>query len=84
MVMTFFFKPVILKIYKLVLNSLTSTPQGIRQPELQELPVPSFERARGGGIPTGVVLEVVAWQPDLLSRAAKGAQEGNKPGIGRV
>jgi hypothetical protein len=37
---------------------------------------------RGGGIPG--VLDVVAWQPDLLSRACKGAQEGNKPGVGRV
>ncbi len=39
---------------------------------------------RGGGIPGGGVLDVVAWQPDLLSRACKGAQEGNKPGVGRV
>ena len=30
------------------------------------------------------VLEVVVWQPYLLSRACKGAQEGNKPGVGRV
>jgi hypothetical protein len=46
--------------------------------------MPSFECARGGGIPTGVVLEVVTWQTDLLSLAAKGAQEGNKPGIGSL
>jgi hypothetical protein len=51
---------------------------------LQEVPVQSFERAEGGGIPTGGVLEVVAWQPDLLSGTVNGAQEGNKPGVGRV
>ena len=28
--------------------------------------------------------EVVARQPDLLSGASKGAQEGYKPGVGRV
>jgi len=44
----------------------------------------ALERAEGGGIPCGGVLEVVAWQPYLLSRACKGAQEGNKPGVGRV
>ena len=44
----------------------------------------TLERAEGGGIPNGGVLDVVAWQPDLLSRACKGAQEGNKPGVGRV
>jgi hypothetical protein len=43
-----------------------------------------LERAEGGGIPGGGFLDVVAWQPDLLSRACKGAQEGNKPGVGRV
>jgi hypothetical protein len=42
---------------------------------LQEVPVQEFERAKGGGIPTGGVLEVVVWQPDLLSGAGKGAQE---------
>ena len=51
---------------------------------VQEVPVQALERAEGGGIPGGGVLDVVAWQPDLLSRACKGAQEGNKPGIGRV
>ena len=51
---------------------------------LQEVPMQALERAEGGGIPCGGVLEVVAWQPDLLSRACKGAQEGNKPGVGRV
>ena len=44
----------------------------------------ALERAEGGGIPCGGVLDVVAWQPDLLSRACKGAQEGNKPGVDRV
>jgi hypothetical protein len=51
---------------------------------LQEVPVQALERAKGGGIPSVGVLEVVAWQPDLLSGAGKGAQEGNKPGVGRV
>jgi hypothetical protein len=51
---------------------------------LQEVPVQALERAEGGGIPGGGVLDVVAWQPDLLSGAGKGAQEGNKPGVGRV
>ncbi len=45
---------------------------------LQEVPVQAFERAEGGGIPGGGVLDFVAWQSDLLSRACKGAQEGNK------
>ena len=31
----------------------------------QEVPMQSIERAEGGGIPCGGVLEVVAWQPDL-------------------
>ena len=39
---------------------------------LQEVPMQALERAEGGSI------------PDLLSRACKGAQEGNKPGVGRV
>jgi hypothetical protein len=51
---------------------------------LQEGPMQSLERAEGGSIPCVGVLDVVAWQPDLLSRACKGAQEGNKPGVGRV
>jgi hypothetical protein len=55
---------------------------------LQEVLVQALERARGGGqywgIPGGGILEVVARQPDLLSRAGKGAQEGNKPGICRT
>ena len=44
----------------------------------------SLERAEGGGIPCGGVLDVVAWQTDLLSSACKGSHEGNKPDVGRV
>ena len=44
----------------------------------------SLERAEGGVIPGGGVLDVDAWQPDLLTRVCQGAQEGNKPGVGRV
>ena len=51
---------------------------------LQEAPMQALERAEGGSIPCVGVLDVVAWQPDLLSRARKGAQEGNNPGVGRV
>ena len=51
---------------------------------LQEVHEQVLERAEGGGSPCGGVLDVVAWQSDLLSRACKGSQEGNKPGIGRV
>ncbi len=51
---------------------------------LQEVPMQVLERAQGGCIPCGGVLNVVAWQPDLLSRVCKGGQEGNKPGVGRV
>jgi hypothetical protein len=40
--------------------------------------------AERGGIPGGWILEIVARQPDLLSRAGKGAQQGNKPGVGCV
>ena len=40
---------------------------------LQEVPMQALERAEGGGIPCCGVLEVVAWQSDLLSRACKGA-----------
>ena len=40
---------------------------------LQEVPVQAIECAEGGGIPCGGVLDVVAWQPDLLSRACKDA-----------
>jgi hypothetical protein len=38
---------------------------------LQEGPMQALERAEGGSIPCVGVLDVVAWQPDLLSRAAK-------------
>ncbi len=34
-----------------------------------------------GGHPGGGILEVVALQPDLLSGAGKGAQEGKEPGV---
>jgi hypothetical protein len=37
-----------------------------------------------GGHPRWLDLEVVARQPDLWSRAGKGAQEGNTPGVGRT
>jgi hypothetical protein len=43
-----------------------------------------LELAERGGNPGGWILEVDARQPDLLSRAGKGAQEGNKPGVRRV
>ena len=34
----------------------------------------ALQRAKGGGMSGGGILEVVAWQPDLLSSADKGAQ----------
>ena len=43
-----------------------------------------LEVAERGGHSGGWILEVVAQQPDLLSRVGKGAQEGNKPGVSRV
>jgi hypothetical protein len=43
-----------------------------------------LQLAQRGGRPGGWILEVVARQPDLLSRAGKGAHEGNKPGVRRV
>jgi hypothetical protein len=46
--------------------------------------VHTLELAERGCSPCGWILEVVARQPDLLSRAGKGAQEGNKPGVGGV
>jgi hypothetical protein len=42
------------------------------------------ERIRGGGAPGGGIMEVVAWQPNLLGRASKSAQEGDKPSVCRV
>jgi hypothetical protein len=46
--------------------------------------VHQLELAERGGHPGGWILEVVARQPDLLSRAGKGAQEGKEPGVRRV
>jgi hypothetical protein len=43
--------------------------------------VHQLELAERGGHPGGWILEVVARQPDLLSGAGKGAQEGNEPGV---
>ena len=43
-----------------------------------------LELAERGGVPCGWILEIVARQPDLLSRGGKGAGEGNKPGVGRT
>ena len=43
-----------------------------------------LELAERGGVPCGWILEIVARQPDLLSRGGKGAEEGNKPGVGRI
>jgi hypothetical protein len=40
-----------------------------------------LELAEREGNPGGWILEVVARQPDLLSRAGKGAQEGIEPGV---
>jgi hypothetical protein len=71
-------------------TEITSTHEldlcGSSIPDLEaaEVPLQALEHAEGGSIPGGGVLDVVAWQPDLLSRACKGAQEGNKPGVGRV
>jgi hypothetical protein len=46
--------------------------------------VHTLKLAERGGVPGGWILEIVARQPDLLSRAGKGAEEGNKPGVGRL
>jgi len=43
-----------------------------------------LERAKGRDAPSGGILDVVARQPYLLSRAGESAQEGDKPGVGRV
>ena len=43
-----------------------------------------LERAKGRDDPSGGILDVVARQPNLLSRAGESAQEGDKPGVGRV
>ena len=41
----------------------------------------TLELPERGNVPGGWILEVVARQPDVLSRAGKGAQESNEPGI---
>jgi hypothetical protein len=53
---------------------------------LQEVPVQALERVKGGEHPNwwGPGGRSTAWQPDLMSEAGKGAQEGNTPGVGRV
>ena len=43
-----------------------------------------LERAKGRDYPSGGILDVVARQPYLLRRAGESAQEGDKPGVGRV
>jgi hypothetical protein len=48
---------------------------------VSEVLVQASERAKGG---VGGVLEVGARQQDLLIGASRGAQEGYKPGVGRV
>ena len=40
-----------------------------------------LELTERGGHPGGWILEVVGRQPDLLSKADQGAQEGNEPGV---
>ncbi len=49
---------------------------------LYEVLVHMLELAERGGVPCGWILEIVARQPDLLSRGGKGAEEGNKPDVG--
>ena len=44
----------------------------------------TLELAERGGVPGVWILEIVARQPDLLSRAGNGAEEGNNPGVGRI
>ena len=51
---------------------------------LNQALVKTFERAMGRGYPRRGIVELVAWQPDLLGREGKGAQKGNEPGIGSV
>jgi len=51
---------------------------------LQKSFVQVLERAKGRDAPSGGILDVVARQPYLLSRAGESAQEGDKPGVGRV
>jgi hypothetical protein len=51
---------------------------------LQKSFVQVLERAKGRDAPGGGILDVVARHPYLLCRAGKSAQEGDKPGVGRV
>ncbi len=50
----------------------------------EEFGAGAFEGAKGRDDPSGGILDVVALQPYLLSRAGESAQEGDKPGVGRV
>ena len=50
---------------------------------LQKCCVQVLERTEGGGAPGGGIMEVVAWQPNLLGRASTSAQEGDKPSVCR-
>ncbi len=43
-----------------------------------------LERSKGRDASSGGILDVAARQPYLLSRAGESAQEGDKPGVGRV
>ena len=51
---------------------------------LQKCCVQVLERTEGGGAPGGGILEVVAWEPNFLSRSVESAQEGDKPSVCRV
>ena len=44
----------------------------------------TLELAERGGVLGGWILEIVVRQPDMLSRAGKGAKEGKTPGVGRI
>ena len=50
----------------------------------EEFGAGAFERSKGRDDPSGGILDVVTLQPYLLSRAGESAQEGDKPGVGRV
>ena len=51
---------------------------------LEEILVHTLELAERGGVLGGWILEIVVRQPDMLSRAGKGAKEGKTPGVGRI
>ena len=51
---------------------------------LEEILVHTLELAERGGVLGGWIPEIVVRQPDMLSRAGKGAQECNKPSVRRV